>query len=166
MSPGADSARFWDFSVKVYAAEGVKPACLAIQAGGMDVNLALWIAWVAAAGRDPRPALGRALEISALWSARVVTPLRAARDSLKRAPSFVDPAGAGGLRKSVLAAELEAERLEQAALEPLGRLCPMARGDAPARVCAAALADYGARISARAETDGFVAAVFAAAETV
>jgi len=37
----APPVRFWDFSLAVYGSKGVKPACLALQDAGMDVNLAL-----------------------------------------------------------------------------------------------------------------------------
>ena len=69
---------FWNFSVRLYAQAGVKPACLSLQAAGMDVNVGLWIIWACVNGRDPGPALGQAVELSALWSAQVVKPLRSA----------------------------------------------------------------------------------------
>ncbi|TGY89266.1 TIGR02444 family protein [Marinicauda algicola] len=154
-------SRFWDFSVAVYGRPGVKPACLALQADGLDVNVALWVAWTSAQGRDPRPALGEAVRRSALWGAQVVTPLRAARDALRPAPGFVDPAAAGRLRETILKAELEAERLEQDALEPLAGLCP-ASGTAPRTLCEQGLGDYAARLGVRPEVGRFVESVFSA----
>ena len=50
------------------------------------------------------------------WRVDVVVPLRTARRNLKSPRSAVDAAGAEALRAIVKKAELEAERLQQAAL--------------------------------------------------
>ncbi len=43
---------FWDFSLEVYGAEGVPPACLALQeAHQLDVNIVLFCCWTGATGR-------------------------------------------------------------------------------------------------------------------
>lgn len=119
---------FWPFSTAVYAQDGVKEACLDIQAAGLDVNVALFIVWAIATGRDPGPVMGEVLARSALWRSSVVQPLRTARDQLKSGPDFVDAEAAAALRKAILKSELEAERLQQAALEPLAALCPPRSG--------------------------------------
>lgn len=158
---------FWDFSLRVYPAAGVKAACLDLQAAGMDVNLGLWIVWACVNGRDPGPALGQAVAVSALWSAQVVKPLRLARDALKSPPAMVDAEAARALRKPILAAELEAERLEQLALEPLALACP--ETDAPDRRALALtrLQDYAARLGVSgAGTGPFVENLFEALENV
>lgn len=154
-------ARLWDFSLAVYARGGVKAACLELQAAGLDVNVALWIGWVSAQGRDPRAALGEAARISALWSHRIVHPLRSARNHLKPAPGFVDADGASRLRTDILKAELQAERLEQEALDPLARLCPAAAAG-PEAQCLQGLAAYADRLGVRANPDPFVESVFSA----
>jgi uncharacterized protein (TIGR02444 family) len=118
---------FWPFSKAIYAQDGVKQACLGLQAAGLDVNVALFVVWTIVTDRDPGPVMAEVLERSALWRSSVVQPLRDARDGLKPAPDFIDADAAAGLRKAILKAELEAERLQQAALEPLAMLCP-ARG--------------------------------------
>ncbi len=156
--------RFWDFSLAVYPAAGVKPACLSLQAAGLDVNLALWIAWHAAHGRKTGAALEAALVLSADWSARVVKPLRAARDALKVAPGYVEAEAAGALRKAILSAELEAERLEQQALEALP---DVVRGDGGGRALALeGLERYAARLGVQAPAGAFVETVFGALENV
>ncbi len=139
---------FWDFSVKVYGADGVKDACLALQRAGLDVNMALWIAWLAHEGRDPAPALGRAMALSAAWKDAVVAPLRAARDALKPAPGFVPESEAGALRRRVLDAEVEAERMQQEALAELAARCPPAEGSAGKALCLERLEAYAARLKA------------------
>ena len=55
---------FWSFSLRIYGAPGVEPACLDLQDRfGADVNLALYCLWI---GRALTPqALARALEAAA-----------------------------------------------------------------------------------------------------
>ena len=158
---------FWNFSVRLYAQDGVKPACLALQAAGMDVNVGLWIVWACVNGRDPGPALGQAVELSALWSAQVVKPLRSARDHLKHPMASVNIEAALSLRKSVLAAELEAEKLEQLALEALTQSCPESEGSDRRDLALKRLQDYAARLGSSAVSAGaFVENVFEATKNV
>ncbi len=157
---------FWDFSKAVYAQDGVQEACLALQADGLDVNLALWIVWTIVYGRDPRPAFGEAIDRSALWSARVVKPLRAARDHLKHPPDWAGGDNALSLRRKVLACELEAERLEQLALEGLSRSCPEHGRRELRPLALACLESYAARLGTAAPAAHFVQTVFDALENV
>lgn len=160
----APPERFWDFSLAVYPAPGVKPACLALQDAGLDVNLALWIAWHGAHGRDARPGLDAALSLSADWSTRVVKPLRAARDALKSPPDYVGADAAAALRKAILSAELEAERLEQLALEAVSGALP---GDGGGRdLTLSGLERYAHRLGVNAPSGAFVESVFGAFENV
>jgi uncharacterized protein (TIGR02444 family) len=160
----APPARFWDFSLAVYPGTGVKAACLALQDAELDVNLALWIAWHGAHGRDARSGLDAALSLSADWSRRVVKPLRAARDALKSPPDYVGADPAAALRKAILSAELEAERLEQLALEAVPGAVPSA-GDGRA-LALTGLEHYVARLGADAPARAFVESVFGALENV
>jgi uncharacterized protein (TIGR02444 family) len=162
-----DAEAFWAFSLRVYAGEGVQPACLALQdVHGLDVNVALWCAFAASRGLDPRAALDEARALSEAWSGDVVQPLRAARRALKT--ERFEPMGIGAedrlsLRRAVQAAELNAERLEQFALGGLIARCP--RDDRPAAERAqAALEAYAASASAREDIAIFVQNVFRAAE--
>jgi uncharacterized protein (TIGR02444 family) len=160
----------WTFSKAIYAQDGVKDACLELQGAGLDVNLALFVVWVIVTGRDPAPVLGEALARSAYWRASVVQPLRDARDRLKSAPSFVDGAAAAALRKSVLKAELGAERLQQDALDPLAGLCPRREGRGRRVLAIAHLDEVGRRMgaghTAAAAIRAFVETVFSRLETV
>ncbi len=166
MSPTLPRLSFWDFSKAIYARDGVKQACLALQDGGLDVNLALWIVWTVVYGRNPTAAIGVAVERSALWSMQVVKPLRAARTGLKHPPDFVEGEAATSLRQKVLACELEAERLQQLALEGLSRNCPE-HGSSDHRVLAlTALEAYAARLGASAPTATFIETVFDGLEKV
>ena len=109
----------WDFSLAVYAREGVAPACLALQARhGVDVNLLLYFCWCAASGRGALgdDGLARAQAAVARWHEEVVRGLRLVRMRLKRGPDPASPEQAAALRKRVQAVELEAEHIEQLAL--------------------------------------------------
>ena len=166
----SEAPGFWPFSKAVYAQEGVQPACLALQAAGLDVNIALFTVWTIATGRDPAPVTGEVLARSSLWRGAVVQPLRDARDGLKPAPDFIDAEAAAALRQSILKTELEAERLQQAALEPLAALCP-ARDGPGRRACAIdRLDDLAARVGAgpgaAAAIRTFVEVVFSQLENV
>lgn len=118
---------FWTFSTTLYRAEGVEGGCLNLQRRhGLDVNLLLLACWLGASGRVLDGATAARLQHAAeIWQAEVVRPLRAVRSRLKVAladpePGAVVEAGhdlAVGLRGRVLALELDAERVEQIALE-------------------------------------------------
>jgi uncharacterized protein (TIGR02444 family) len=161
---------FWAFSKAIYGQDGVEDACLGLQTAGLDVNIGLFVVWALATGRDPEPVMGEALRRSALWRSQVVQPLRDARNHLKAAPDFVDAGQAGALRKAVLKAELEAERLQQAALEPLASLCPpnsgAGRRGRAISVLGAAAVEAGAGPGADEAIRAFVEIVFSRLENV
>lgn len=119
--PKVNSA-FWLFSQSIYAAAGVQEECLQLQDKfGIDINLLLFSAFVGAVHgallstqevRDASAAVAQ-------WQEAVVRPLRANRRTLKQvAPphAFVTPL-IERLRAEIKAVELEAERIEQIALE-------------------------------------------------
>jgi uncharacterized protein (TIGR02444 family) len=101
----------WRFAKEVYAAEAVARECLAAQSGhGADVCLLLSAAFAGSRHRIVTEQAARAWNDSvSSWRDSVILPLRAARDALKT--SIDDPARAA-LRKNILAAELQAERLQ------------------------------------------------------
>lgn len=160
--PGAHTA-FWRFSTRVYAAPGVKAACLALQARGGDVNLALWIVWIARQEQDPRGALGEARSLSRIWREAVVQPVRNARNALKPAPGFADPLRASALRKTLLSAELDAEQVQQDMLYALSPACPRSSA-APDAIARAGLCAYGAAEGLDLDAAGFAETLFTTAE--
>ncbi|MGE0653862.1 MAG: TIGR02444 family protein [Alphaproteobacteria bacterium] len=109
---------FWTFSLEIYSSKAVQDACVELQdVSGVDVNVMLYVLWLADRGRrlsveDVRAVLGAVDG----WRAQVVVPLRTARRALKTPPPAFDPAGAEALRTMVKKVELEAERLQQSAL--------------------------------------------------
>ena len=104
---------FWRFSLRIYRAPGVADECIAVQERyGIDVNLMLFCAWLAAERRVAITPDDLAICRAAVhdWHERTVKPLRAARQSMK------EVAGVEPLRTQVKGLELEAEHIEQARL--------------------------------------------------
>jgi uncharacterized protein (TIGR02444 family) len=115
----------WSFSLAVYSDGSVQQECLNLQDQyGIDVNVLLFCAYagVIHGAIMPESALREALDIVAEWNDKVVSGLRMSRralnpfaiDQMSNGPSVPS---AAALRNSVKAAELEAERIEQATLE-------------------------------------------------
>lgn len=161
---------FWRFSLELYARPGVAETCLALQdAHGADVNMALFCVYAGMRrGLLAEAALDEAAARSAAWRAAAVAPLRALRRALKArisegAALGVDAAAAEAVRGEIKAAELAAERAQQAALSPL------ADGAAPPPGASAARANLAlllARPEIRPgpELDARAAALLAAAQ--
>jgi len=146
MTPTSSSpTSFWDWSVATYARPGIKDALLALQnTHGFDINMVLWRLWLDQSHRAPTPEMDRAAhELSQRWRATVVGPLRAARDDIKHPPSGVDMAQALELRERILHVELEAERLQQDALERLASNAPPAKNDCDPRTALRGLTTDG-----------------------
>jgi uncharacterized protein (TIGR02444 family) len=117
---------FWNFSLEIYAADGVSGACLDLQERrGCDVNVLLFCCWLGASGRPTLSAdrLRAILAESAPWQARIVGPLREVRRLLKDMPSET----ADATRRRVADAELAAEHAEQ--LKLVGLYSPPADRD-------------------------------------
>ena len=109
---------FWRFSLNFYRQAGVSEACIALQDQcGVDVNLLLFLFWLADGGRLLSPAEVRRLDDAVRpWRELTIIPIRDVRRKLKGAPTPVDPARQEALRDKVKAIELEAEELQQQAL--------------------------------------------------
>lgn len=114
---------FWNFSLEIYAAEGVAEACLDLQERrGCDVNILLFCCWLAASGRPTLTAdrLRAILKVSDVWQAEIVQPLRRVRRLLKDRPwSEALPETVDAARRRVADAELAAEHAEQLKLASL-----------------------------------------------
>ena len=109
---------FWTFSLEIYSSKAVQEACVELQdVSGVDVNVMLYVLWLADRGRRLSVADVRAVfDMVEAWRSEVVVPLRAARRALKVPPSAFEPGGTEALRNMVKKVELEAERLQQWAL--------------------------------------------------
>jgi uncharacterized protein (TIGR02444 family) len=125
---------FWNFSLELYAGEGVAEACLDLQERrGCDVNVLLFCCWLAASGRPTLTAerLRAILEVTDVWQAEIVRPLRQVRRLLKDKPwTEALPETVDAARRRVADAELAAEHAEQLKLASLH--APPADRDRPA----------------------------------
>lgn len=107
---------FWDFSLEIYGADGVAPACLALQeAHQLDINVVLFCCWIGASGRGALDA-GEAEAMTAAvaeWHAEVVRAVRAVRQLLKDglAPAPIELSEP--LRRRIAKIEVELEHVEQ-----------------------------------------------------
>jgi uncharacterized protein (TIGR02444 family) len=126
MSNDANPSPFWTFSLRYYRGGGVPEACLDLQdRGGADVNVVLFLLWMATRKRRfPADAVRALADAVQPWQSAVVAPIRALRRSLKAAPALVDKGAAEAFRTRIKAIELESERLQQDAMAALGERLP------------------------------------------
>jgi uncharacterized protein (TIGR02444 family) len=115
----------WEYSKENYAREGVAEACLSLQDDhGLDVNVLLYAAWLAAEGRRPdRGHIEALLRDVGPWRERVVEPLR----SLRRQWRDYEPVSL--LREQLKTLELEAERIQQDRMLAFFRANPLPHCD-------------------------------------
>jgi uncharacterized protein (TIGR02444 family) len=109
---------FWRFSLRFYRQPGVADACIALQDGcGVDVNILLFLLWLATAGRCASLEVMQAVcATAAPWRDDVVAPLRTIRRRLKDGSALVERGAAEQFRTKIKAIELESERMQQDAL--------------------------------------------------
>ncbi|MCC6949711.1 MAG: TIGR02444 family protein [Bradyrhizobiaceae bacterium] len=134
---------FWRFSLRLYAQEAVRKECLSLQdTFGIDVNILLFTAWLAAerAAKLDEAGVAAIEAVTKPWHAAAVLPLRSARRQVKELNLFLRPEIAS-LRRKVADLELESEQIEQALLFEL------AEKRWPARIPAAS-STIGGNISA------------------
>jgi len=138
-----ETTPFWRFSLHFYRQQGVSDACIALQDGcGVDVNLLLFLLWLASDGRRLTTQDVARLDDSVRdWRNLTIVPIRDTRRKLKGAHTLVEPGKQEAFRSKVKAIELDAERLQQEALYDFTRSGPLGVS-APAK--AAALANIGA----------------------
>lgn len=140
---------FWDFSLRIYVADGVSDACLALQDHcGADVNLLLYMLWAAERGRRlDRGEVDAVAERTEAWQRDVVRPLRSARRALKTPLAHWSPEAAT-LRRRIQTNELEAERLQQMMMAALFESEYPGQPDEPTAAAAANLQTYATAIGA------------------
>jgi uncharacterized protein (TIGR02444 family) len=134
---------FWRFSLHFYRQAGVAEACIALQDEcGVDVNLMLFLLWLAANERQLSAENVKELDDAVrAWRELTIIPIREVRRKLKDAPTLIEDGKQEALRTKIKAIELEAERLQQEALYARSRSAPLgseARAAAAARTNLAA----------------------------
>ena len=125
---------FWRFSLSLYRQAGVAEACIALQDGcGVDVNLMLFLLWLAADGRQLSIEAVKELDEAVRgWRELTIIPIRALRRKLKGAATLVEAGKQEAFRTRVKALELEAERLQQEALYRRSGSAPRGSEEPPA----------------------------------
>jgi uncharacterized protein (TIGR02444 family) len=142
---------FWRFSLHFYRQVGVADACIALQDDcGVDVNLLLFLLWLAAGRRQLSAEAVRELDEAVRdWRTLTIVPIRQLRRKLKGAPTLVESGKQEAFRTKVKALELEAERIQQEALYGRSR-SGLRGGDAlPPAAARANLAAYERLLNAR-----------------
>jgi uncharacterized protein (TIGR02444 family) len=135
---------FWRFSLQFYRRAGVAEACIALQDQcGVDVNLLLFLLWLAANGRQLSAADIKQLDDAVrTWRDLTIIPIRDVRRRLKSAPTLVETGKQEAFRNKVKAVELEAERLQQEALYARSRSFPHGAIAPPPAAARASLSAY------------------------
>jgi uncharacterized protein (TIGR02444 family) len=139
---------FWRYSLKFYGQSGVSDACIALQDGcGIDVNLLLYLFWLASEGRAVTADDVKMLDDKVKsWRELTIIPIRDVRRKLKGAATFIDPAKQEALRDKVKVAELEAERLQQEGLYAVTQSGPLGKAAEPAVAARGNVGAYEAAI--------------------
>lgn len=159
---------FWNFSLAVYGSPGVPEVCVELQdQAGVDVNVMLYLLWLASNCRELDEAEVRAVvdRVDA-WRANVVVPLRIARRALKQVQWSFDTAGVEGLRTKVKAVELESERLQQEALYSWRRAREVGKAAATWEVAARANLAYYSQVLESKFDDRAIRTVIGAVQKV
>src|ERR1700730_3275791 len=147
----ASETPFWRFSLYFYRQAGVAEACIALQDEcGVDVNLLLFLWWLAADRRQLSAANVKELDAAVRdWRQLTIVPIRDARRKLKGAATLVEANKQEAFRTKIKAIELEAERLQQEALYSHSRSARLGSEAAPAVAARAHLAAYEAVLAVR-----------------
>lgn len=135
---------FWQFSLKFYRQTGVSDACIALQDGcGIDVNLLLFLLWLASERRQVSPDEVKKLDDQVRsWRELTIVPIRDTRRKLKGAATLVEAEQQEAFRNKVKAVELEAEQLQQAALYNFAKSGALGAQAAPSTAARANIAAY------------------------
>jgi uncharacterized protein (TIGR02444 family) len=135
---------FWRFSLSFYRQTGVSDACIALQDGcGVDVNLLLFLIWLASEGRQLAPDDVKRLDDQVRsWRELTIIPIRDTRRKLKGAVTLVEAGKQEAFRNKVKAVELEAEQLQQEALYNFTKSGPVGTQGSPQAAARANVAAY------------------------
>ncbi|MEM9705399.1 MAG: TIGR02444 family protein [Pseudomonadota bacterium] len=118
-SLATEAGRLWTWSVAHYQKPGVSDLLISFQdAHNLNVNLILWCHWTATfRGAVETKILREAFAVSNQWAEQVVRPLRNVRRKLKTPSARLNAQRVEALRQMIKQSELDAEAIEQQALE-------------------------------------------------
>lgn len=142
--PSAPTTPFWRFSLHFYRQAGIADACIALQDGcGVDVNLLLFVMWLAAARQRLAQTDVQKLDDAVRgWRDMTIIPVRDVRRALKGQSTLIAAGAQEAFRTRIKAIELEAERLQQEALYAMTRHGPLGTPAAPSEAVRANVAAY------------------------
>jgi len=114
-----EASTFWQFSLRFYRRPEIPPLCIALQdEQGVDVNLLFFILFLSLNSRQLKAEDVKRIDASIRdWRTKVVQPLRTIRRELKTGIPPLDAQHSEALRNAIKRDELQAERLQQEALE-------------------------------------------------
>lgn len=140
----AETTPFWRFSLNFYRQSGVSDGCIALQDDcGVDVNLLLFLFWLASEGRQLSADDVKRLDDQVRdWRNLTIIPIRDTRRKLKGTATLVDPSKQEAFRTKVKAIELDAERLQQEALYAVTQAGPLGDPAAPSAAARGNVAAY------------------------
>jgi uncharacterized protein (TIGR02444 family) len=142
--PLPQSSPFWTFSLGYYRGAGVSEACLELQDNcGVDVNVALFLLWLASQKRRlAADQVKRLADKVRPWQTDVIGPIRTLRRRLKTDAPLLDRGPAELFRTKIKAIELESERLQQEAMYALAADLPSEPAPSATAAARASLAAY------------------------
>lgn len=111
-----DDHPFWDYSCRVYGADGVSAALIALQDRlGIDVNVLLLGLWAGHSGLGvfDDEELDRVLDVSANWNRDIVRAVRSLRVDLRVGVASVPKELSDAIRQRILEVEIDCEHVEQ-----------------------------------------------------
>ncbi|KAB7623989.1 TIGR02444 family protein [Alkalilimnicola sp. S0819] len=116
MNQDTAARELWNFAVAVYERDGVKAACLRVQARyGVSISTLFAAVWTGSHGygRLGATELEDTARRATEWHRDVIQPIRALRRQLRQQPPQGVEDETYRLRKQLLERELDAERIEQ-----------------------------------------------------
>ena len=162
MTTDTSAPPIWDFVLGYYKQQGVSEAAITLQdAAGIDVNMILFLMWLASQKKTLAAAEVKAVgEKSIGWQHSVVVPIRAIRRLLKENAPLVEQEPALAYRKKVQALEIEGEQLQLTAMGAMALKSSSATSpEAAARDNLAAFQSVTGKTFPQAAVDAFVRAL-------
>lgn len=136
---------FWEFSRKVWQNQELRDQLLTLQEqNDLDINLCLFLLWTSTLGFVLSNAESKIKQHQNRWLNQTIKPIRAVRIANREQAQ---------LKKCLLAAELEAEKLYQNALSELRSTITLQKAPADYDIAATLKANLGSHINTSWDTE-------------
>lgn len=112
-------SEFWNYSIDIYQHTSIEQACLKLQEQyRADVNILLYCCWVASKNiRLDNKDITTLIKTGQPWQSNILVHIRNARHTLKSSPVVIPEDERENAGKTISQMELNAEHMEQLALE-------------------------------------------------